>query len=138
MAKKELNDDLFTGGSISDGDKKSKKVKKTKQGKKAKKGISANTAKIIKSVVAVVIVVALLVAYVATGVVRKGFIHSTLQWTTYLTAVTVKSEDGKDKINVPVSTYNYYYALTYNNLKQRQETANNADDENIYLLPCCC
>lgn len=136
MAKKELkdlNDDLFAGGSISDDGKKSKKVKKSQKGKKAKKGISANTAKIIKSVVAVVIVVALLVTYVATGLVRKGFIHSTLQWTTYLTAVTIKNDEG-DKISVPVSTYNYYYALTYNNLKQRQKAAEEADEENSALL----
>ncbi|MDE6722707.1 MAG: peptidylprolyl isomerase [Eubacterium sp.] len=135
MAKKEkeLNDDLFAGGSIADGEKKSKKEKKSKQGKKAKKGISAHTAKIIKFAVAVVIVVALLATYVATGLVRKGFVHSTLQWTTYLTAVTIKNDDG-DKINVPVSTYNYYYALTYNNLKQRQAAANDSDDENSALM----
>ncbi|MDE6110603.1 MAG: peptidylprolyl isomerase, partial [Eubacterium sp.] len=133
MAKKELNDGLFAGGSISDDSKKSKKEKKSKKSKKSKKGISANTAKIIKSVVAVVIVVALLVTYVATGLVRKGFIHSTLQWTTYLTAVTIQNDEG-NKISVPVSTYNYYYALTYNNLKQRQAAANNADDENSALM----
>ncbi len=133
MAKKELNDDLFAGASISDSGKKSKKEKNPKKGKKSKKGISANTAKVIKSVVAAVIVVALLVTYVATGLVRKGFVHSTLQWTTYLTAVTIKNDDG-DKISVPVSTYNYYYALTYNNLKQRQEAANDPDSENSALL----
>ncbi|MDE5604311.1 MAG: peptidylprolyl isomerase [Eubacterium sp.] len=133
MAKKELNDDLFAGGSVLDGGKKSKKEKKSPKGKKSKKGISANTAKIIKSVVAVVIVIALLVTYVATGLVRKGFIHSTLQWTTYLTAVTIKNDDG-DKINVPVSTYNYYYALKYNNLKQRQAAAKDSDDENSALM----
>ncbi|MEZ3421489.1 MAG: hypothetical protein K1V95_06180 [Eubacterium sp.] len=122
MAKKDLDNDLFSGGSISDEKKKTKKEKKVKSGSKGRKGISANNAKIIRSVVAAVLVAALLVTYVATGLVRKGFIHSTLQWTTYLTAVTVKSDDG-DKIHVPVSTYNYYYALEYNNLKQRQEAA---------------
>lgn len=133
MAKKDLDNDLFAGGSISGGKKKPKKEKKAKSNGKARKGISANNAKIIKSVVAAVLVVALLVTYVATGLVRKGFIHSTLQWTTYLTAVTVKSEDGS-KINVPVSTYNYYYALEYNNLKQRQEAANNSDGESSSIL----
>ncbi len=133
MAKKDLDNDLFAGGSISEGKKKSKKEKKGNARNKSKKGISANTAKIIRSAVAVVLVVALLVTYVATGLVRKGFIHSTLQWTTYLTAVTVKSDNG-DKINVPVSTYNYYYALKYNNLKQRQEAANNSDGENSSIL----
>lgn len=131
MAKKDLNNDLFAGGSISDGEGKTKKAKAAKSKKKSK-GLSANKIRIIKSVIAAVIVVGLLVAYVATGTVRKGFIHSTLQWTTYLTGVTVKSEEG-DKINVPVSTYNYYFALTYNNLKQRQEALNNADSDSYDL-----
>ncbi len=133
MAKKDLDNDLFSGGSISDEKKKTKKEKKVKSGSKGRKGISANNAKIIRSVVAAVLVAALLVTYVATGLVRKGFIHSTLQWTTYLTAVTVKSDDG-DKIHVPVSTYNYYYALEYNNLKQRQEAANSSNDENSSIM----
>ena len=131
MSKKDLNNDLFAGGSISDGEGKTKKAKAAKSKKKSK-GLSANKIRIIKSVIAAVIVVGLLVAYVATGTVRKGFIHSTLQWTTYLTGVTVKSEEG-DKINVPVSTYNYYFALTYNNLKQRQEALNNADSDSYDL-----
>lgn len=119
MAKKELNDDILAGGSISNGKEKSKKAKKT-GAKMPKVKISANTAKAIKSVVAVVVVVAILVAYVATGAVRKGFIHSTLQWTTGITAVTVTADDG-EKIKVPVSAYNYYYAMTYNNLKSTQQ-----------------
>lgn len=82
--------------------------------------VSKNTGRIIKSVVAAVIVVAILVTYVATGAVRKGPIHSTLQWTTGLQAVTVTSTDGA-KINVPVSAYNYYYSKTYNSLKQTQQ-----------------
>lgn len=51
--------------------------------------------------------------------VRKGFIHSTLQWTTGITAATITDESG-DKIKIPVSTYNYYFATTYNNLKSTQ------------------
>lgn len=176
MAKKELNDDLLTGGSISDGDKsKAEKAaakkaartakaaeknaakrakyeeeirtikesiasetdesKRAELGKKLDKAkanlagvgsnkgaqLTANQMKVLKSVIAVVVVLALLTAYVGTGTVRKGFIHSTMQWTTYLTAVTVKSEEG-DKISVPVSTYNYYYAMTYNNLQSTQST----------------
>ncbi len=122
MAKKDLNDDLFAGGSISGDEKKSKRAKKSKTPKSpSKKGIASNTIRIIKAVVACVVVVALLVTYVATGAVRKGFIHSTLQWTTNLTAVTVKSDDG-EKARIPVSTYNYYFAMTYNNLMQSQST----------------
>ena len=67
------------------------------------------------------IVLALLVTYVATGAVRKGFIHSTLQWTTGLTAATIEDEAG-DKIRIPVSTFNYYFANSYNNLMSTQQT----------------
>lgn len=116
MAKKELNDDILAGGSISDGKKKSKKSKGVNM---PKVKIAKNTAKTIKSVVAVVVVLALLVAYVATGTVRKGFIHSTLQWTTGITAITITTDDG-DKLKVPVSVYNYYFASTYNNMKSTQ------------------
>ena len=166
MAKKDLNGDIFSGGSISDGDKSAKGAKKAeKLAKKAEKnaakkarleseiktlknqlssqtdekskailekklakaknslavlngkktGIASDKIRVIQSVVAVVIVIGLLVAYVATGTVRKGFIHSTLQWTTGITAATVENKDG-EKIRIPVSTYNYYFATTYNTL----------------------
>ena len=122
MAKKDLNNDLFTGGSISDGEKETKKPKKAKTANsKAKVRISANQAKTIKAVVAIVVVVALLFTYVATGMIRKGFVHSTLQWTTSVTGITIKGEDG-DNIHIPISTYNYYFAQTYNNLRSTQET----------------
>lgn len=122
MANKDLNNDLFTGGSISDGEKETKKPKKAKKAApKSKKRIAANQVKVIKAVVAVVVVVALLCTYVATGMIRKGFVHSTLQWTTSVTGITIKGEDG-DKIHIPVSTYNYYFAQSYNNLRATQET----------------
>ena len=124
MANKDLNNDLFTGGSISDGEKETKKAKKPAKAKaanaKSKKKLAANQIRIIKAVVACVVIVALVATYVATGAIRKGFIHSTLQWTTGVTALTVKGEDG-DKIRIPVSTYNYYFAQYYNNLRQTQE-----------------
>ncbi len=172
MAKKDLNDDILSGGSISGSGKSDKSAKKAERlEKKAKKtaqkkaeldkkikelreerdaatdekakaaldkkiekaksaldtlsgkrsGIASNQKRVIQSVVAVVIVIALLVAYVATGTVRKGFIHSTLQWTTGLTAVTIEDADG-EKIKIPVSTYNYYFANTYNNMMSTQQT----------------
>ena len=86
-----------------------------------KSGVSSNTARVIKGVVAAVVVVALLVTYVCTGTVRKGFVHSVLQWTTGITAATITDKDG-DKIRIPVSTYNYYFANTYNNLMSTQQT----------------
>ena len=55
----------------------------------------------------------------ATGTVRKGFI-SYLGWPAQtVTALTVT--DGKDqKANIKVSTYNYYFATTYNNMQSQQ------------------
>ena len=122
MANKDLNNDLFAGGSISDGEKETKKPKKAKKAAapKSKKRISANQVKVIKSVVAIVAVIAILAAYVGFGAVRKGFVHSTLQWTTAVTGITIKGEDG-DKIHVPISTYNYYFAQQYNNLRSTKE-----------------
>ena len=122
MANKDLNNDLFAGGSISDGEKETKKPKKAKKAvnPKSKKRISANQIKIIKSVIAVVLIVGILAAYVGFGAVRKGFVHSTLQWTTALTGITIKGEDG-DKAYIPISTYNYYFAQQYNNLRSTQE-----------------
>ncbi len=130
--KKDDDMDLFSGGSISGGsnDKKQKaqkpqknKNQRTKQQRQQSatmsKVFSKRNVKIIRWVIIVVVIIALLFAYVATGTVRKGFIHSTLQWTTYVTGVTVKSDDG-DKYKIPVSTYNYYYAMTYNSLQSTQ------------------
>ena len=122
MANKDLNNDLFTGGSISDGEKEMTKPKKAKAvNPKSRKRIAANQIKIIKAVIAIVLVIGILAAYVGFGWVRKGFIHSTLQWTTAVTAITVKGEDG-DKAYIPVSTYNYYFAQAYNNLRSTQAT----------------
>lgn len=172
MAKKDINEDILSGGSISGSDKPDKgsakaarlekKAKKTaakkaeldkkikdlreqkneaadesakaaidKKIEKAKKsldslsgkksGIASDKLRVIKCVAAVIVVIALLVTYVVTGTVRKGFIHSTLQWTAGLTAVTIEDADG-EKIKIPVSTYNYYFANTYNNLMSTQQT----------------
>ena len=87
--------------------------------KKAALQMAKRTKKIATSVIAVVVVVALLVTYVATGTVRKGFI-SYLGWPAQtVTALTVT--DGKDqKANIKVSTYNYYFATTYNNMQSQQ------------------
>ncbi len=122
MAKKDLNEDVLSGASISDGGKEKAEKKSNKaKSKKSKKGLSKNTVKGIKSAVACVVIVALLVAYVGTGTVRKGFIHSTLQWTTGITAVSITNDDG-EKIRIPVSTFNYYFAMLYNNMRSQQST----------------
>ena len=117
MAKKPIEDDILTGGSIgSDKDKSTKK-----ENKKSAGGIKIpkKTATIIKSAVCIVIVIALLVTYVATGAVRKGFIASLSLPAQTLTGVTVSNGDQKAKVKV--STYNFYYASTYNSLKSQQE-----------------
>ncbi len=117
MAKKPIEDDILTGGSIGSGKDKSTK----KENKKSAGGIKIpkRTATIIKSAVCIVIVIALLVTYVATGTVRKGFIASLSLPAQTLTGVTVSNGDQKAKVKV--STYNFYYASTYNSLKSQQE-----------------
>lgn len=117
MAKKPMEDDILTGGSIGSGKEKSSK----KENKKSAGGIkiAKRTATIIKSAVCIVIVIALLAAYVATGTVRKGFIASLSLPAQTLTGVTVSNGDQKAKVKV--STYNFYYASTYNSLKSQQE-----------------
>ncbi len=180
MAKKQLDDDLLTGGSVAGNDKSAKKaaqaqksaekkaakaaklrekneakrveIKKEIDALKAKKaettdekeleklsaqikklsdkysavgsngnGISPRTTKIIKSVICIVLVVALLVTYVATGAVRKGFIASLSIPAQTFTGMTVSNSDGSSKAKIKVATYNYYFAMTYNNLRSRQE-----------------
>lgn len=113
MAKKPMEDDLLTGGSLSSDKEKSSK----KSNKKAAIKIAPKTAKIIKSVVCVVIVLALLAAYVATGTVRKGPIASTSLPAQTLTGLTVSN--GEQKAKIKVSTYNFYYATTYNSLQSQ-------------------
>ncbi len=117
MAKKSMEDDILTGGSLGSGKEKSSK----KENKKSAGGIkiAKRTATIIKSAVCIVIVIALLAAYVATGTVRKGFIASLSLPAQTLTGVTVSNGDQKAKVKV--STYNFYYASTYNSLKSQQE-----------------
>lgn len=181
MAKKELNDDLLAGGSVSTGkDKSAKKAEKLamkaeKNAEKAKKlrekneakrtelksqidalkaskaeetdekkieqldkkikalsakyaavgssdklSVAPKTAKIIKSVVCIVLVVALLVTYVATGAVRKGFISKMGLPAQYFTGLVVDNGEGS-KAKIKVSTYNFYFAVTYNSLRSTQE-----------------
>lgn len=180
MAKKQLDDDLLTGKSISSGDDKSakkaeklakkaekkaakaKKIREKNEAKRAqiKKEIDAlkaskasetdsqkiddldkkikaltdkysavgsskslvapKTAKIIKSALCIVIVIALLSAYVATGAVRKGLIADTGLPARSLTGLTVDNGAGQ-KAKIKVATYNFYFAMAYNNLRSTQQ-----------------
>lgn len=172
MAKKQLDEDLLTGGSLNtEKDKQAKKAEKlAKKKSKAKeknekkraaikeeidalkeskeketdenkiKQIDAKikklsdkysavgstpagklpkrTANIIRTVVCIVVVVALLVTYVATGAVRKGFIASLSIPAQYFTGLTVSN--GENTAKIKVSTYNFYFATTYNSLMSQQ------------------
>lgn len=119
MAKKQLDDDLLTGGSLgsSDKSKQKKKAGSASAGKSAAISIAPRTKKIIQAAVCIVIVVALLVTYVATGAVRKGFIASLSLPAQTLTGMTVSNGDNKAKIKV--ATYNFYFATTYNSLQSQ-------------------
>ena len=93
--------------------------KYTSVGSSSSKGVAPKTAKIIKSVVCIVIVLALLVTYVATGTVRKGFVSS-LGIPAHFTGMTVTN--GENKAKIKVSTYNFYFASSYNSLASQQST----------------
>ena len=78
--------------------------------------MAPKTKKIITAVIAIIVVIALLFAYVATGFVRKG-VSGTLGWPQKtFTAYTLTDADG-EKHDIKVNTYNYYFALYYNNLQ---------------------
>ena len=113
MAKKEMNEDFLSGAKMSTDKKNTPKKAKKKSGNGI--NIPKKTATVIKSVVAVVVVLALLVAYVATGTVRKGYISSLgiPQKTLYAATIT----NGSQKARIKVGTYNFYFATTYNSLK---------------------
>ena len=92
--------------------------------KKSKDGMTIPMAPVVKrrirACVAVVVVVALLVTYVATGTARHGLLSYFGVPQSTLTAFTITDGEG-EKHSVKVSTYNYYYALYYNNLRSQQE-----------------
>lgn len=78
--------------------------------------MAPKTKKIITAVIAIIVVIALLFAYVATGFVRNGM-AATLGWPQKtFTAYTLTDADG-EKHDIKVNTYNYYFALYYNNLQ---------------------
>lgn len=91
--------------------------------------MAPKTKKIVTAVVAVVLIIALLCCYVGTGFVRKGM-AATLGWPQKVfTAYTITDADG-EKHSVKVDTYNYYFAMVYNNL---QSTANQYEQYGIDL-----
>ncbi|MBQ9517515.1 MAG: peptidylprolyl isomerase [Eubacterium sp.] len=92
--------------------------------KKSKDGMTIPMAPLMKkritACICVVLVIALLVTYVATGAVRHGLLSYFGVPQSTITACTITDADG-EKHSVKVSTYNYYFALYYNNLRSQQE-----------------
>lgn len=80
--------------------------------KKAKAGI--------RRAIAIVLICAIVVTYVATGVVRKGPFATMGVPQSSLTGMVITDKDG-DKHGVKVATYNYYFAIQYNNLRSTQQ-----------------
>jgi parvulin-like peptidyl-prolyl isomerase len=74
----------------------------------------------IKACIAIFVVIALLFVYLQTGWVRHGLMGSLGVPQSTFTGMVIKDGDGK-KHAVKVSTYNYYYAMTYNQLRNTQE-----------------
>lgn len=83
--------------------------------------LAPKTKRIITSCIAVVIVIALLCTYVATGAVRHGLMSYFGAPQSTFTGMVITDNDGK-KHNIKVATYNYYFAMTYNNLHSRQQS----------------
>ena len=92
--------------------------------KKSKDGMTIPMSSIMKkritACISIVLVVALLVTYVATGAMRYGLLSYFGVPQSTLTAFTITDGDG-EKHDVKVSTYNYYFALYYNNVRSQQE-----------------
>ncbi|MBE6817465.1 MAG: hypothetical protein E7520_07175 [Ruminococcaceae bacterium] len=92
--------------------------------RKSKDGVTIPMApamkKRIKACVAIVVVIALCVTYVATGAMRYGLLSYFGVPQSTLSAYTITDGDG-EKHSVKVSTYNYYFAMFYNNLRSQQE-----------------
>lgn len=82
--------------------------------------LAPNTKKTIRAVVAVVIVLAILCTYFATGTVRHGLLSNFGAPQSTFTAYTIADGDG-NKHSVKVSTYNYYFAMQYNNLQSTKK-----------------
>ncbi|MBR1762134.1 MAG: peptidylprolyl isomerase [Eubacterium sp.] len=74
----------------------------------------------IKSCIAIVCVVALLFVYMQTGLVRHGLMGALGVPQSTFTGMVLKDGDG-NRHNIKVSTYNYYFAMIYNNLQQTQQ-----------------
>jgi hypothetical protein len=91
---------------------------------KSKDGITIPMAPLAKrrlrACIAIVVVIAFLFVYVQSGMVRHGLMGALGVPQSTFTGMVVKDGDGKNHA-IKVSTYNYYYAMLYNQLRQTQE-----------------
>lgn len=78
-----------------------------------------NTKKAIRAAIAVVLVVAIIACYVATGAVRHGLLSYFGVPQSSVTAFVMEDGDG-NKHSIKVGTYNYYFALQYNQIQSTQ------------------
>ena len=74
----------------------------------------------IKACIAIVVVIALLFVYLQTGMVRHGLMSALSVPQKVFTGLVIEDGDG-NKESLKVSTYNYYFAMMYNQLQQTQE-----------------
>ncbi len=92
--------------------------------RKSKDGMTVPMAPLMKkritACVCIVLAAALLCTYVFTGGMRYGLLSYFGVPQNTLTAYTISDGDG-EKHSVKVSTYNYYFAMYYNNLRSQQE-----------------
>lgn len=119
-ALKEKKADTDNKDEIAALDKKIKSLsdKYSAVGNNAGVSIAPRTKKIITSVICIVVVIALLVTYVATGAVRKGFVSSLNIPAKCFTGLTVTN--GEEKAKIKVATYNFYFATQYNSMRSTQ------------------
>ena len=73
----------------------------------------------IKACVAVIVVIALIFGYCQTGLVRYGLASAIGVPQKVFTGMVIKDGDNK-RHSVKVCTYNYYFAMIYNNLQSTQ------------------
>ena len=90
---------------------------------KSKDGMTIPMAPIAKrrlrACIAIVVVIALLFVYLQTGMVRHGLMGALGVPQSTFVGMVLKDGDGKNH-TIKVSTYNYYFAMIYNQLQQTQ------------------
>ena len=76
--------------------------------------------RIITACISIVVVIALLFCYLQFGMARHGLLSSLGVPQSTVAGMVVKDNDGKNHY-IKVNTYNYYYAMLYNQYSQMQQ-----------------